>query len=394
MFLALWNYLKGYVIIKVSGFSTERFINMASYRGIYIWDMKTYDGYIYIKVSLSGFKFLKECARKTGCKFEIVNRCGLPFFVYRYRKRKLLALGIPAFVIFIYILSSFLWKIDVVGNDRVLDTSIIEMLEKEGIKAGTLKFKVDTKDIAKKLIEEFPDISWASVSLKGTDMIIKISETIKKTDMEDNTPSDIVATKDGIIESVAVSSGTPLVSQGDVIYKGDVLVSGEIILKDGEEEVGRQLTSAKAKVFAKIWYEFYNEVPLFYTENIYTGNEKDDTYFKFKDIIINILSPNILYENFDKTVVYENKLSIGDYDLPISIIKEKYMEYEVVDKERTEDEAKSIIEYKIEENIMDNIPEGDIVQKDTEYIVKDNKVYAKTTVAVIERIDERRLRSE
>ena len=43
---------------------------------------------------------------------------------------------------------------------------------------------------------------------------------------------------------------------------------------------------------------------------------------------------------------------------------------------------------------MDNIPEGDIVQKDTEYIVKDNKVYAKTTVAVIERIDERRLRSE
>ena len=83
MFLALWNYLKGYVIIKVSGFSTERFINMASYRGIYIWDMKTYDGYIYIKVSLSGFKLLKECARKTGCKFEIVNRCGLPFFVYR-----------------------------------------------------------------------------------------------------------------------------------------------------------------------------------------------------------------------------------------------------------------------------------------------------------------------
>lgn len=29
MFLALWNYIRGYVIIYVTGFSVERFINMA-----------------------------------------------------------------------------------------------------------------------------------------------------------------------------------------------------------------------------------------------------------------------------------------------------------------------------------------------------------------------------
>ena len=39
MFLALWNYLRGYVIIYVTGFSVERFINLAVNRGIFIWDI-------------------------------------------------------------------------------------------------------------------------------------------------------------------------------------------------------------------------------------------------------------------------------------------------------------------------------------------------------------------
>lgn len=276
MFLALWNYLQGYVIIKVYGFSTERFINMASYRGIHIWDMNIEEGCVYIKVSLSDFKMLKECAKKTGCKFEIIKRCGFPFFVNRYRKRKILALGIPLFIVCIYILSSFLWKIDIYGNDRVSKTDILKMLDDNGISAGVLKFNIDTKETAKKIIEEFPDISWASVSINGTELIVKVSETIEKTTIEDNTPSDIISSKDGIIEGIAVSSGTPIVKIGDVVYEGDTLVSGEIILKDGEEEVGKEYTASKAQVFAKVWYEFYNEVPLVYNENIYTGDNKTD----------------------------------------------------------------------------------------------------------------------
>ena len=39
MFLALWYYLHGYVMITVSGFSVERFVNMATFRGIYLWNI-------------------------------------------------------------------------------------------------------------------------------------------------------------------------------------------------------------------------------------------------------------------------------------------------------------------------------------------------------------------
>lgn len=394
MFLALWNYLQGYVIIKVYGFSTERFINMASYRGIHIWDMNIEEGCVYIKVSLSDFKMLKECAKKTGCKFEIIKRYGFPFFVNRYRKRKILALGIPLFIICIYILSSFLWKIDIYGNDRVSKTDILKMLDDNGISAGVLKFNIDTKETAKKIIEEFPDISWASVSINGTELIVKVSETIEKTTIEDNTPSDIISSKDGIIEGIAVSSGTPIVKIGDVVYEGDTLVSGEIILKDGEEEVGKEYTASKGQVFAKVWYEFYNEVPLVYNENIYTGDNKTDIYITLNGVMFNIITPKTEYKNYDTQLVYEKIFSLGDYILPFSIVKNTYNEYNVVKKQRTEEEAKLLTEYKIEEKIMEETVDCNIIDKETEYILKDNILYSKTTVTAIERIDKQVKRSD
>lgn len=394
MFLALWNYLQGYVIIKVYGFSTERFINMASYRGIHIWDMNIEEGCVYIKVSLSDFKMLKECAKKTGCKFEIIKRYGFPFFVNRYRKRKILALGIPLFIVCIYILSSFLWKIDIYGNDRVSKTDILKMLDDNGISAGVLKFNIDTKETAKKIIEEFPDISWASVSINGTELIVKVSETIEKTTIEDNTPSDIISSKDGIIEGIAVSSGTPIVKIGDVVYEGDTLVSGEIILKDGEEEVGKEYTASKGQVFAKVWYEFYNEVPLVCNENIYTGDNKTDIYITLNGVMFNIITPKIEYKNYDTQLVYEKIFSLGDYILPFSIVKNTYNEYNVVKKQRTEEEAKLLTEYKIEEKIMEETVDCNIIDKETEYILKDNILYSKTTVTAIERIDKQVKRSD
>lgn len=394
MFLALWNYLQGYVIIKVYGFSTERFINMASYRGIHIWDMNIEEGCVYIKVSLSDFKMLKECAKKTGCKFEIIKRCGFPFFVDRYRKRKILALGIPLFIVCIYILSSFLWKIDIYGNDRVSKTDILKMLDDNGISAGVLKFNIDTKETAKKIIEQFPDISWASVSINGTELIVKVSETIEKTTIEDNTPSDIISSKDGIIEGIAVSSGTPIVKIGDVVYEGDTLVSGEIILKDGEEEVGKEYTASKAQVFAKVWYEFYNEVPLVYNENIYTGDNKTDIYITLNGVMFNIITPKIEYKNYDTQLVYEKNFSLGDYILPFSIVKNTYNEYNIVKKQRTEEEAKLLTEYKIEEKIMEETVDCNIIDKETEYILKDNILYSKTIVTAIERIDKQVKRSD
>ena len=69
MFLVLWNYIRGYVIIYVTGFSVERFINLAANRGIFIWDVVPERNRVIMKASLKNIEKLKECGIKTGCRF-------------------------------------------------------------------------------------------------------------------------------------------------------------------------------------------------------------------------------------------------------------------------------------------------------------------------------------
>ena len=69
-----WNYLRGYVIIKVEGLTLERFLNLAADKDIYLWDIKRTDyTLLEMKVSAKGFKELKEVV-KVGCRVEVVNK--------------------------------------------------------------------------------------------------------------------------------------------------------------------------------------------------------------------------------------------------------------------------------------------------------------------------------
>ena len=109
MFLALWYYLQGYVMITVSGFSVERFVNMATFRGIYLWNIQPKGSAVQMNVSIKGYSLLKECAEKTGCQYDIVCQYGLPAFFKKYKKRKILAFGM-LFKQKIYLLLAKKWE--------------------------------------------------------------------------------------------------------------------------------------------------------------------------------------------------------------------------------------------------------------------------------------------
>ena len=57
----VWNFLKGYVVIKVEGINLERFINLAITNNIYFWDIERIN-YTALKarVGLKGYKQLRR----------------------------------------------------------------------------------------------------------------------------------------------------------------------------------------------------------------------------------------------------------------------------------------------------------------------------------------------
>ena len=58
--IGIIRYCKGYVRIRVWGYSPERFMNLCTNRGILLWGVRSCDGYYTMYVSLSGFFCLKR----------------------------------------------------------------------------------------------------------------------------------------------------------------------------------------------------------------------------------------------------------------------------------------------------------------------------------------------
>ncbi len=395
MFLALWYYLHGYVMITVSGFSVERFVNMATFRGIYLWNIQPKGSCVQMNVSTKGYSLLEECAEKTGCRYDIVCRCGLPALLKKYKKRKILSLGVLFFVIVLYSLSSFIWTVDVEGNERIQKEELFEACEKMGMSPGKLKWNINTDNITEKLLEIFPDISWVSVSIKGTDAIIKIVETIPQPEIIDKiTPSDLIAKKDSVIQNITAEAGTPMVQSGDVVKKGELLISGEVIIAAGEEaEVGREYIHARGAILGKVWYTLEEKIALHYEEKKYTGEEKKDKSIQIGDIVINIIQPNMEDSTYDKQKTGGKQFAIGDFNLPVAWVEETYKKYETIQKERTEEEAKKEIEQILKQK-AEEIVKGEIENIDIVYQKQEDNIIATATVTAIEEIGEEQKREQ
>lgn len=359
MFLAFWYYLHGYVMIEVTGFSVERFVNMAAFRGIYLWDVCPCKGKVRMKVSRQGYDLLEECAKKTGCSYDIVAERGLPARMRRYQKRKILAAGVVFFIAGLYILSSFVWVLQVQGNERISEQDILQACAEGGLKPGAFKLKLNTEKLTEGLLEGFPDISWVSVNIKGTNARIKLVETIPQPEILDKeTPIDIVAAKDGVILSVVTEAGTPLVSAGDVVEQGDVLISGEVVIQAGDEEVGREYIKARGKVQAKLWRRLKQESLLQYEEKQFTGEWKRDHSIILRDSVLNVIRPRLSDGLYDEKKVYEKNLAIGDFKFPIVLAKEEYQGYTKVKKTRTTEQAKAKLAAALQKKAKGMVKEG------------------------------------
>ena len=223
MILKIFQYMGGYLRIRISGYGTERFLNACRHRGIKLWDMKPSGNSYEMNISIKGFRQIKPIVRKTGAKVIIIRRIGLPFFLYRYRRRKLFFAGAVLCLLFIYTLSRFIWSIDIRGNLTRTDETLLEFLQTKDIRNGMRISDINCGEIVKDIRKEYNDIIWVSASIEGTKLIVQIKENqdviqAEHPDAEaggaDTGPVDIVADKDCLITGMITRKGVPMVKEG------------------------------------------------------------------------------------------------------------------------------------------------------------------------------------
>lgn len=338
------KYLFGYLRIQISGYSTERFLNLCNYQKIDLWDLNVKDKVYELKVSVKDFWKLKPIIRKTKTKVKVVQRYGFPFFLQKYKSRKFFAFGFLIGILFLFLMSGFVWRIEIDGNIRCSEEEIRMFLKTIHIYEGKRIKGLSCDEIAKQIREHFDTIIWVSTSIDGVELKIDVKENMDRVyeeEMTEHAPADIVANKNGIVKRMITSRGKPMVKVGDEVKKGDILVSGTIeIMNDAMEVTGYQYQVAEAEIYLQTEYTYADQMEHTYESMEATGRKKYQIWVETDEKFFFIGSINSGYKYY-KIYDAQQKIVLGDIiPLPWKVGVRKVLECNKKKKTYSEEEIR------------------------------------------------------
>lgn len=386
LIIRLWNYFRGYVIIRIEGLTLERFINLATLNNIYLWDIERLDyTTLEAKVSIKGFGDLKDLIIKAGCRFNVISKEGLPFFVHKLRKRKMLVIGFILMIGTIFFLTSFIWNIEVIGTEDFNENELIEYLDKEGIKTGIKKSIVNEEQLKIDILKKFDDIAYVDIDINGTNLVVEIKERTYYTEdneIDKTKPANIVANKKGVIEKVIAKNGNAIVEKGEIVEEGQVLITG-VLKNDAEENI--LLVHSEGEVLARTYYYKSIKEPIVKQIQEETGEKYYSREVKIGNKSIHLKNGDIPFKEYIEYIEdSDNKFySI----IPFNIITHEYREVENKTVKQNVDSLKESLNVIITRQAMDEIPEdSQVLSKEIDFEIKDNFLIAKIKVELIEDI--------
>jgi len=329
------KWFNGYLVVRLTKGSPERFFNVCRKRNIFIWDINIENTNYIFKIKLSDYKKINDISFKCKTYPKQINRIGFPFVFDSLIKKRTLLPAFTLFLITLIYLSGFVWDISVSGQNRYTKEALTEYLSTIGLNQFMRKNKLDADRLEKQLRIDYKDIGWVSVSLIGTNVYVKILESdLPDTKETDNNYSNLIASDDGVVKSIVTRTGIPMVHEGDKVKKGQVLVSGIIDLyNDSGEIYKKNPVKADADIILEVRKKYRNMFSLIYDAKYYTGRSKTEYTICSENNIINL--ENILnkFESYEKyDIINENVL----FNI---MSKKRIYEYEIVSKTYTKKEA-------------------------------------------------------
>ena len=367
----------------VTGEETLRFVNLCRNNGIELRHLVRRENAIQMEIDAENFKKLRPLVRKTHVKIHILNRLGPAFFFYRHKRRWWFLLGMTVFAGMIYMLSLFVWQIDIDGNRKYTDALILQALAQMDVKTGCRKSEIDLPKIEEELRIMYNEITWVSASIAGTKLQIELREgdlkisgssgggqtgNVKRVENRENNPktqngesetdlpANLVADEDAIITNLVVRRGTVAVRYGDEVKKGDVLIEGKVYIYNEDETLKKvDYLTAEGDVFGKYQELYEKHYQRKHEVRSYTGKN-------YRELGVAIVGKSFclpVWENILKKQLEEKTLSevwswkkqfrlTPTFYLPFALEYTEYVPYENVVEEYTDEVIKKMAEEELQ----------------------------------------------
>lgn len=336
--------------VKVWGYSVERLLNLCGNHDVLVWDIEDHGDYHTMRMSVAGFFALKPLLKKTGTRAAVLGKYGLPFFVSKMCRRKLFVAGLVCCILFWCLASRFIWDIRIEGNFALTEDVLMDYLEEQGVHTAMKKSALEIETLEQALREDYDLITWTSVQLKGTTLLIHIKENEmpvydNRNKAETERGMDLVAEKEGVVTYIITRSGVPKVACGDSVQKGDILVSGAVPVYNEDTTVRRyQYVTADADITLCYERNLSLEEEVAYEEKCYTGEEIEIPVAGAGEKEVALRFRKVPYDFYDTSEEKKQVQLLDHLYLPLYYGKRTVREYEIVPKMHTDEEMKTLLQ--------------------------------------------------
>ena len=354
------RWLRGYVIFTAEGAFAEEFINRVIRAGILVWG--TFKNGIQLtgRVRAREYRLLRPYARKTGVRLRVERRKGVPFFLYRYRKRLGILVGLTVAILFLWAMSLFIWDIQVTGNETIDAGDVLRTVEEMGLKIGAFRPSLDARVFERQLILDYKEISWVAVNITGSTVNIHLKERTLPPEMlpNDDKPANVVAAKTGRVVRIVATDGQAMVKMGEAVNQGDLLISGIMEDKYGKITVRH----ARGEVWADVNETITLEVPLEETVEEHSGEVRNKYWLRLFGLRI----PLTWGEITGKAEIESSsrQLGIGFITLPFFLECQEYNMIQDVTLQYTEEQARKLAIQRLEEQAQRQFEGAEILNQE------------------------------
>lgn len=248
MLLNFVRWLQGYVCFEVIGKFPERFINIVTKSRLSIWNTSNKDGKLTACMYVRDYRNIRLIAGKSKVRLKIKSKHGLPFVIRKYKSRVGVLIGVAVFALMVFVMSNFVWTIEIVGLQTISEAQLLSALEDNGLYVGTFKPTASFTQISRDTMLDVEDIGWMAVNVLDSNACVEVKEKAKSPVVDDyHQPANVKAERDGLILKINTTEGEALFSVGSAVVKGQMIVSAVV-----EDSLGGvSLVRANAQVIAQ-----------------------------------------------------------------------------------------------------------------------------------------------
>lgn len=298
--------------------------------GIVIYDVLEQDTMtLQTTIHRKDYNNAETIVQKHGGKLKIVNTRGIFWRITSVKRHPILFLGAIVLLLWVLVLPSRVFFIQVEGNQAIPERLILEKAAECGIHFGASRRMIRSEKVKNALLSAIPELQWIGVNTSGCVATVSVREKTLLNEEEDatNAVSSIVASRDGVIVSATVIRGNLLCREGDAVQAGQTLVSGYT-----DCGITVQADRAEAEILAQTSRSLCSVTPL----NRQKRGDKTETEVRYglrigKKLIKFYKDSGISDVSCVKMYSEEYLTLPGGFALPVAIVKETLHFYETED---------------------------------------------------------------